>query len=284
MPKGTPTPKKDEISRESLIVPEEIFANTEEEATEEAVQEEPSDSEKSEDMSEEDLISDTDDLDSKQISFFEEESVEEFKEKENRRRKIFDEDADEYGYDPKSPRIVDKIFDFAELFVFTIAAVFILTTLIFRHAIVDGASMEGSLYHGEHLIISNLFYEPKVDDVVVFEDYSLDEKLRKPIVKRVIATAGDTVRIDFGGTVYVNGEKIKDEHKYLHSGYYEVDFRTHLYALDEDYTVPEGHIFVLGDNRNNSTDSRYFGAVRVDTVLGRVLIRIYPFDKLGRTD
>lgn len=271
---------EDRVSRDMLIVPEEIFAgeNIEDEADADITECEISDAE---DKCPNGAQTDADLADGPhQISFFGDKE-EPTHDGDGVDSKIYEfEKRDERGYDPKSPRIIDKIFDFAELFIFTVAAVFVLTTLVFRHAVVDGESMEGTLCHGEHLIISNMFYEPKRGDIIVFEDYSLDENLRKPIIKRVIATSGDKVYIDFDGTVFVNGEEIDDENKYISGGHY-IFRSSYEYACFEEYTVPDGCIFVLGDNRNNSTDSRCFGAISEDTVIGEVKLRISPLKKLG---
>ena len=274
----------DEVpSRENLIVPEEIFA--EDEATEEQAREEQPEEPLSEQETEEEISASVGAEDGayEQIAFFEEER----QANELPYAKEAPEDdtsgTDEDGYDEENPRLVDKFFDFLELFVFTIAAVFIITTFLFRHAIVEGDSMSGTLEHREHLIISDLFYSPDVGDVVVFEDYTLPEGLRKPIVKRVIATGGDRVLVDYDGTVSVNGIQIPDEHARYEGGGYLLR-NDHIFAVGAEYTVPEGCVFVLGDNRNDSTDSRCFGAIDEDAILGKVIIRIYPFDVFGGVD
>lgn len=178
-------------------------------------------------------------------------------------------------YDPKKPRRIDGRFDLVELFVFTLLAVMIITTFFFRHSIISGSSMEKTLHEGEHVIISDLFYTPKRGDVIVCEDYSTD--LQKPIVKRVIAVAGDHIRITENGDVYVNGE-LQDEE------YVFIDGPSRKYIVDDD--VEEGEIFVMGDHRNDSYDSRdpRVGMISVDSVLGKVLFRFYPFDKFGAID
>ncbi len=104
-------------------------------------------------------------------------------------------DEKDEKYDPEKPRRVDGRFDFIELFVFTLVAVMILTTFFFRHSIVEGESMEGTLTEGEHLIISDLFYKPERGDIIVCEDY--ETGLFKPIVKRIIAIGGDTVKVTY---------------------------------------------------------------------------------------
>ncbi len=176
-------------------------------------------------------------------------------------------------YDPEKPRIIDNIFDFVELFIFTLAAVLVLTTFFFKHTIVDGPSMMNTLHHGEHLIISDLFYTPERGDIVVFADYSAGQT--EPYVKRVIAVAGDTVTVDGKGGVKVNGEKIDESDYVFIDGKIPYDGKTVI--------VPEGEVFVLGDHRNNSYDSASFphGTIKVDSILGKVLFRIYPFDKIG---
>ena len=167
-------------------------------------------------------------------------------------------------------RMIDRVFDFVELFIFSLVAVLVATTFLFRHSIVEGSSMEQTLFENEHLIISNLFYEPERGDIIVCEDYTTS--LHKPIVKRVIGLPGDRVEVYPTGEVFINGEKITEPYVY-------VDFYTpQLYV---DVIVPEGEIFVMGDHRNLSTDSRELGTVDIDSILGKVLIRFYPFDKFG---
>ena len=176
-------------------------------------------------------------------------------------------------YDAKKPRKIDGRFDFAELFVFTLIAVMILTSFIFRHSIVDGGSMLNTLHSGEHLIISDVFYTPKHGDIIVCEDYSTG--IRKPIVKRVIAVGGDELRITRSGEIYVNGELLIENYVFLDG--------EAIYP-NLSMTIPDGKLFVMGDHRNASTDSRQIGVIDEDTVLGKVLLRFLPFDKFGTVD
>lgn len=188
-----------------------------------------------------------------------------------------DEPIENETYNPEKPRKIDGKFDFLELFIFTLVTVMIITTFFFRHSIVDGVSMENTLVEGEHLIISDVFYMPKRGDIIVCEDHTT--AISKPIVKRVIATAGETVFI-----VCENGEnKVYIDGVLLNEPYVNIDDPTYKY-MPLKLTVPDGEIFVMGDHRNESTDSRAIGTVSVDSVLGRVLIRFYPFDKFGKVD
>lgn len=138
---------------------------------------------------------------------------------------------------------------------------------------VRGDSMNPTLYNGQKMLVSGLFYKPKQGDVVIFktDDYDSD----KALVKRVIATEGQVVNIDFDrGVVYVNDEP------------YEEDYIAELTRVKIDFrgpwTVPEGCVFVMGDNRNKSTDSRdsRIGDVDEREIIGRAYAVIYPFSEL----
>ena len=189
-------------------------------------------------------------------------------------------------------RRLDGLFDFIELFVFTLAAVLIITSFVVRHSVVEGDSMLGTLHSGETLIISDLFYEPRVGDIVVVDDHST--ALKKPIIKRVIAVGGDTVRVTKVG-IAVNGVLLDEPYVYTDGLAYTYSvYPSEAYSSNEtltvevgvyyEFVVPEGELFVLGDHRNMSTDSRDIGTVDVDAVVGRVLLRVFPFDVFGRVE
>lgn len=172
--------------------------------------------------------------------------------------------------------IFNNILDWIEIFVFSLAFVILLFTFVLRLAVVSGPSMENTLMDGETLVISKLMYTPKQGDVIVFQ--SPTSSFDEPIVKRVIATENQVVDIDFyNWTVSVDGVEIKE------------DYVKHSIGsmLGSDYSypfvVPEGMVFVMGDNRNNSTDSRSFHIGPVDTrfILGEVKLRLFPFDRFG---
>lgn len=196
----------------------------------------------------------------------------------------FDEELDEdvedgiAKYDPDKPRVIDWVYDIAELLIVTFAAVILLTTFVFKHSVVEGDSMYDTLENGDHLIISDLFYTPERGDIVVFEDYST--ALKKAVIKRVIGLPGDTVEIRDNGDgifrLYVNGEEVVEDKDYAH---------TPLTSTGV-WTVGDDEIFVMGDNRMFSTDSRDYrvGPVKIDSILGKALIRFYPFEKFGAID
>lgn len=161
------------------------------------------------------------------------------------------------------------------------AAVFctaVLATLLFfvlfRPVTVQGNSMKPTLQNGDYLLLYCFDYIPEQGDVVVIERENAE-----PLIKRVVAVAGDTVYIDpVTQLVYCNGERL--EEPYLTT-------TTPPLGMTEAVTVPEGHIFVLGDNRYNSHDSRSddIGMVNVESVIGKALVRLYPeftvFDEAG---
>lgn len=184
-------------------------------------------------------------------------------------------EKEEYKYNPKKPGFVNNLFDLVEIFVFTVVVVLFISAFFFRHSMVDGGSMKNTLQHGEHLIITNLFYTPERGDIVVFEDYSVD---KKPIVKRVIGVAGDTVRVENENgvsVVYLNGERLEENYTLTDS------YDNHPTGA---WTVGEGELFVLGDHRNDSWDGRSFGLIKEDSVLGKAVLRFYPLDRFGALD
>ena len=146
-------------------------------------------------------------------------------------------------------------------------------SFFFRIIQVDGSSMVPTLVNGDKLIVWGAGYTPQRGDVVIVDSYT---SYGKPLVKRVIAKGGDTVSIDYAtGTVAVNGEVLQEDY---------IAEPTYLgYDVTFPYTVPEGTVFVMGDNRNQSLDSRstYVGCIDERDILGRVLLCFMPFTDFG---
>ena len=176
-------------------------------------------------------------------------------------------------YNPKKPRRIDAAFEFVELFIFTLVTVMVITTFFFRHSVVEGGSMQNTLQDGDHLIVYDFLYTPDYGDIIVFED--TESETRKALVKRVIGLEGDVVEIKSDGSVYVNGELLAEDYVYndTASGHYT--------DSEGIWTVGEGQVFVLGDHRNISADSRRFGTINEDTILGKAFLRFYPFSSFG---
>lgn len=144
-------------------------------------------------------------------------------------------------------------------------------TFVARIIVVSGESMENTLYNGDLLFVWSLGYTPKQGDVVVLTQESYQED---SIVKRVIATEGQTVDIDYySGRVYVDGVALKED--YIREQMLLPSYGEGLNHV----TVPEGCVFVMGDNRNHSADSRFpaIGIVDVRCIIGHGILVIFPF-------
>ena len=181
----------------------------------------------------------------------------------------------------------EEYLDWVETIIFAFFAVILIFTFILRVANVDGESMLPTLVDGDRLIVSHLFYKPAAGDIVIVNsenghvyngnDLETVPGLNKAIVKRVIAVGGQKVNINFNtGEVSVDGV-ILDE-PYIND-LTKIDEGGHQYPV----VVPDGYVFVMGDNRMNSTDSRdaRVGFVEEDDILGKVVVRIFPFNSIG---
>ncbi|MFG6148934.1 signal peptidase I [Halobacillus sp. B23F22_1] len=171
---------------------------------------------------------------------------------------------------------------------FAIAAILaiIIRVFLFAPVIVEGPSMSPNLHNGDHLIVSKINYslgEPDRFDIAVF--HATDEQ---DYIKRVIGLPGEEVAMQ-GDELYINGEVVdepylEDQKQSLSSG----EQLTENFTIEElpggHETVPEGTVLVLGDNRDNSTDSRSIGMVPYEQLVGESLFSYWPFNRIGLVD
>lgn len=175
---------------------------------------------------------------------------------------------------PADVRARKETYDWIQCLMVALIICVILFIFFIRIIDVSGTSMNPTLTNGDKMLVSDLFYRPKAGDVVVFKTDNYDPN--KALVKRIIATEGQEINIDFeNGIVYVDGDPIQE------------DYINELTNTKLDFigpqTVPEGCVFVMGDNRNASTDSRKkeIGMVDERMILGRVYCVIFPLTELG---
>ncbi len=158
--------------------------------------------------------------------------------------------------------------------IIALVLVLIITTCI-KPTVVSGSSMEDTLQHGNYLIVNRLAYkfgEPARGDIIVLNSGMEEHELW---IKRVIGLPGDVIETD-GKTLYINGAKATEP--YIKRGTVsQGDLRT--------WTVPEGAVFVMGDNRNHSDDSREtLGFVEDDAIVGKAVLRLWPPDSIGKIE
>ncbi len=176
-----------------------------------------------------------------------------------------------------------ELFDWFEIVITAIILLVFLFTFVFKVVEIRGRSMMDTLQHGEKVIISNIGYTPKYGDIVVvsrnMHNSVNGEVSDKPIIKRVIATEGQVVDIDFeSGAVYVDGNRLTETYTRTPTNLkWDIKFPV---------VVESGCVFVLGDNRNDSIDSRSSrigndGMIDTRYILGKALFRIFPFDSFG---
>ena len=161
--------------------------------------------------------------------------------------------------------------------IYLLAVVMVVFMLLFRIVIVSGSSMYSTLWNGDWLLVTGsvLYHEPEAGDIIVASKDSFNDG--EPIIKRVIATEGQTVDIDFdAGIVYVDGCALEED--YIHTP------TTRPEGVQFPLTVEDGHIFVMGDNRDSSLDSRspQIGLVDKREIVGKAIFILSPGNNGGK--
>ena len=181
-------------------------------------------------------------------------------------------------------KLAAEVFEILEMLACVTICVMLCFAFVARLNIVDGHSMDQTLADRQYLVVSDALYTPAAGDIVVVHDITASP-YDNPIVKRVIATGGQTVEIDFKTwTLTVDGTVVEEPYRYLDPN---LGLLTANYNMDGEgcfrVTVPEGEIFVMGDNRNGSGDSRQYALGTIDErcVVGRAYFRIFPLDTFG---
>ena len=192
------------------------------------------------------------------------------------------EDLSDFGNDSKKKSkdddepqesLVKEVISVIINVIICFAVVFLITHFIGQRTVVSGSSMEDTLSDGDNLIVDKIsyrFHDPERFDVVVFP-YTEEENTY--YIKRVIGLPGEVVRIDNDGIIYINGEPLIES--------YGTETIISPYDAKDEILLGPDEYFVLGDNRNNSTDSRIIGNIHRDDIVGRAWLRVYPFNEFG---
>ena len=191
---------------------------------------------------------------------------------------IYDEnfgvnEEDVIKVEPNKSSAITSVYEWANSIIVAVIIVVLLLTFVFRLINIKGNSMVDTLQNSDKVIITNFMYEPKVGDIVVIPENN--EYHSEPIIKRIIALEGQEVYIDYTtNEVYVDSILLEEDY---------VSSRTISTAGESELslTVGEGEVFVLGDNREKSLDSRKFGCVKVDDIIGKAQFVVFPFNHFG---
>ncbi|CAI6030999.1 Signal peptidase I T [Paenibacillus sp. JJ-100] len=183
----------------------------------------------------------------------------------------------------RSKKAKNEIVEWLKAIVIALVLVILIRWLLFKPFVVDGPSMQPNFSTGERVIVNEILYdirEPKRGEVIVFHVPSEG----RDFIKRVIAVAGDTVQVQ-GDTVTVNGQKVNET--YIQDAIDEAQAKGGTYNVKDfpneqfpDGKVPPGHVFVMGDNRPNSTDSRMIGYVSLKDIIGRADVIFWPIGEI----
>lgn len=170
-----------------------------------------------------------------------------------------------------------EIWDWAKAIGIAVILAIFIRTFLFSPTIVDGQSMMSTLHNGEFLIVNKFVYhigEPKRGDIVIFHATE-----QKDYIKRVIGVAGDRIEMR-DDQLYINGEPVDEPYlEEMKKYWYDIEGT----VFTQDFvveSVPEGTVYVLGDNRRNSTDSRIIGPIPIEKIVGRADLSIWPLSNI----
>lgn len=173
----------------------------------------------------------------------------------------------------KSGGWLKEFYEWTQAIALAVVLALFINQFLFAIVQVEGSSMVPTLHDKERLIVTKLFYKPQPKDIVIIKS----SVLKKHIVKRVIALPGQVVDINSAtGDVYVDG--VLQDEPYIKEKISSARVGT---KYQYPYTVPENTVFVMGDNRNNSQDSRSIGVIPYKEIVGKASFRIMPFNKIG---
>lgn len=183
----------------------------------------------------------------------------------------------------KKKSAFSELMSFVLYMAVAVAVTFLIIQFVGQRTVVSGPSMQHTLYNGDNIILDKIsyrFHDPERFDIVVFPVPTEN----KHYIKRIIGLPGETVQI-INGFVYVSNEEGKLEQ--LEESYGSeilIDMTTGEYMTTAPLKLGDNEYYVLGDNRNNSTDSTEMGAISGDIIEGRAWVRIYPFNAIGVLD
>ena len=195
---------------------------------------------------------------------------------ENKRENEHTEDIESVSfekYQRKKSSGLKSVLDFLLFILIVVAVCFLFLHFVAVRSVVDGNSMYPTLYDGDNLIVEKVsyyFHAPERYDIIVFE---LADEKNVHYIKRIIGLPGETVQVS-DGSIFINGEKLETD-------VYGYEAMNNAYSAADPFTLGEDEYFVLGDNRNNSKDSRIIGPVKKKQFLGRAFVRFFPFNRFS---
>lgn len=183
------------------------------------------------------------------------------------------------GGDVQEINVVKELIGMVIYIAFVVLICWFIITFVGQRTVVSGESMYDTLDDGDNLWINKFTYrfkDPERFDIVVFPPYEGEEYY----IKRVIGLPGEKVRIDESGIIYINDEPLEEDY-----GYEKIDSYS-IGRADQDIILGDDEYFVMGDNRNNSLDSRFYevGNVKRDAFVGKAVLRLWPLSKFGKIE